>query len=83
VEKLIEETLQDQDHLRELLSVCEGINLTFLYLEYNNLYHALGYIFLKVILNLFIAQRQIGETNLNEMSSRSHQILRLVCSLSA
>ncbi|KAJ4783826.1 ATP binding microtubule motor family protein [Rhynchospora pubera] len=46
VEKLIEETLRDQDHLRELLSICA-------------------------------AQRQIGETNLNEMSSRSHQILRL------
>ena len=25
------------------------------------------------------AQRQIGETSLNETSSRSHQILRLVC----
>ncbi|KAK4429330.1 Kinesin-like protein KIN-7F [Sesamum alatum] len=46
VDKLIEVTLRDFDHLRELLSVCE-------------------------------AQRQIGETTLNEMSSRSHQILRL------
>ncbi|KAJ3692746.1 hypothetical protein LUZ60_011841 [Juncus effusus] len=46
VEKLMEETLRDHDHLRELLSICE-------------------------------AQRQIGETQLNEVSSRSHQILRL------
>jgi hypothetical protein len=27
---------------------------------------------------IFSAQRQIGETSLNEVSSRSHQILRLV-----
>ncbi|XP_038717645.1 kinesin-like protein KIN-7E isoform X2 [Tripterygium wilfordii] len=46
VEKLIEETLRDSDHFRELLSICA-------------------------------AQRQIGETSLNETSSRSHQILRL------
>ncbi|CAL9079120.1 unnamed protein product [Musa textilis] len=46
VEKLTEETLRDQWHLKELLCVCE-------------------------------AQRQVGETSLNEMSSRSHQILRL------
>ncbi|KAF8099837.1 hypothetical protein N665_0237s0088 [Sinapis alba] len=46
VEKLIEETLRDWNHFKELLSIC-------------------------------IAQRQIGETALNEVSSRSHQILRL------
>ncbi|XP_074586712.1 kinesin-like protein KIN-7J [Curcuma longa] len=46
VEKLTEETLSDQMHLKELLSFCE-------------------------------AQRQVGETSLNETSSRSHQILRL------
>ncbi|KAI4389953.1 hypothetical protein MLD38_002117 [Melastoma candidum] len=46
IEKLIEETIEDQDHFHELISICE-------------------------------AQRQIGETSLNEMSSRSHQILRL------
>ncbi|XP_042434467.1 kinesin-like protein KIN-7G [Zingiber officinale] len=46
VEKLTEETLRDESHLKELLSICE-------------------------------AQRQIGETSLNETSSRSHQILRL------
>ncbi|XP_038970744.1 kinesin-like protein KIN-7F isoform X2 [Phoenix dactylifera] len=52
VEKLTEETLRDQSHLKELLSLCE-------------------------------AQRQIGETSLNEMSSRSHQILRLMIESSA
>ncbi|WOL07566.1 kinesin-like protein KIN-7F [Canna indica] len=46
IEKLIEETLRDWNHLKELISVCEG-------------------------------QRKIGETSLNEASSRSHQILRL------
>lgn len=35
-------------------------------------------IFLALILNFFSAQRKIGETSLNETSSRSHQILRLV-----
>ncbi|KAL5847763.1 hypothetical protein ACOSQ3_011287 [Xanthoceras sorbifolium] len=52
VEKLIEETLEDWSHLKELLSICE-------------------------------AQRQIGETSLNETSSRSHQILRLTIESSA
>ncbi|KAF6160548.1 hypothetical protein GIB67_019488 [Kingdonia uniflora] len=46
VDRLIEETVIDQDHLHELLSLCA-------------------------------TQRQIGETCLNENSSRSHQILRL------
>ncbi|XWS33833.1 hypothetical protein CRYUN_Cryun22dG0116900 [Craigia yunnanensis] len=52
VEKLTEETLQDWNHFKELLSVCE-------------------------------AQRQIGETSLNETSSRSHQILRVMIESSA
>ncbi|KAL4355422.1 hypothetical protein GQ457_06G039670 [Hibiscus cannabinus] len=52
VEKLTEETLQDWNHFKELLSVCE-------------------------------AQRQIGETTLNEASSRSHQILRVTVESSA
>eukprot|EP01018_Ginkgo_biloba_P039375 Gb_04377 [translate_table: standard] len=46
VEKLVEETVKDEDHLQKLLAMCE-------------------------------AQRQVGETSLNESSSRSHQILRL------
>lgn len=52
VERLTEEILRDQNHLEELLSICE-------------------------------AQRQIGETSLNETSSRSHQILRLTVESSA
>lgn len=52
VEKLIEETLRDQSHLKDLLSICED-------------------------------QRKIGETSLNETSSRSHQILRLTIESSA
>ncbi|CAN0906465.1 Kinesin-like protein KIN-7E [Linum grandiflorum] len=46
VDKLIEENIQDWNHLQQLLSICE-------------------------------AQRHIGETALNEFSSRSHQIIRL------
>ncbi|CAB4296217.1 unnamed protein product [Prunus armeniaca] len=52
IEKLSEEILRDQNHLQELLSICE-------------------------------AQRKIGETSLNETSSRSHQILRLTIESSA
>ncbi|KAJ1430584.1 P-loop containing nucleoside triphosphate hydrolase [Sesbania bispinosa] len=46
VEKLVEETANDDKHLRHLISICE-------------------------------AQRQVGETALNDNSSRSHQIIRL------
>ncbi|VFQ87186.1 unnamed protein product [Cuscuta campestris] len=46
VEKLVEETAANDEHLRELISICD-------------------------------AQRQVGETSLNETSSRSHQIIRL------
>ncbi|CAH9092781.1 unnamed protein product [Cuscuta epithymum] len=46
VEKLVEETAANDQHLRQLISVCD-------------------------------AQRQVGETSLNETSSRSHQIIRL------
>ncbi|KAL7091927.1 hypothetical protein ACP275_12G134000 [Erythranthe tilingii] len=46
VEKLIEEVIKDDQHLRHLISICE-------------------------------AQRQVGETALNDKSSRSHQIIRL------
>lgn len=77
VERLTEETLTDMSHLMELLAVCEG--KTFL-VSHQCLF---GF---QVITSLFFyfclilaAQRQIGETALNETSSRSHQILRLVC----
>ncbi|XP_010537463.1 PREDICTED: kinesin-like protein KIN-7A isoform X2 [Tarenaya hassleriana] len=46
VEKLVEETTNNDQHLRHLISICE-------------------------------AQRQVGETALNDTSSRSHQIIRL------
>ncbi|XP_057806591.1 kinesin-like protein NACK2 [Salvia miltiorrhiza] len=46
VDKLIEEVVKDDHHLRHLISICE-------------------------------AQRQVGETSLNDRSSRSHQIIRL------
>ncbi|KAL4012645.1 hypothetical protein IC575_029754 [Cucumis melo] len=46
VEKLVEETANNDQHLRQLISICE-------------------------------AQRQVGETALNDYSSRSHQIIRL------
>ncbi|XP_068641151.1 kinesin-like protein NACK1 [Aristolochia californica] len=46
VEKLVEETANDSQHLKHLISICE-------------------------------AQRQVGETALNDTSSRSHQIIRL------
>ncbi|XP_074313279.1 kinesin-like protein KIN-7E [Silene latifolia] len=52
VEKLTEEKLNDRNHLRKLISICE-------------------------------AQRKIGETSLNEQSSRSHQILKLTIESSA
>lgn len=52
VEKLTEEKLNDWNHLKKLLSICE-------------------------------AQRKIGETSLNEQSSRSHQILKLTIESSA
>ncbi|KAI3463865.1 hypothetical protein Pfo_020528 [Paulownia fortunei] len=46
VEKLVEETAKDDQHLRHLIHICD-------------------------------AQRQVGETALNDTSSRSHQIIRL------
>eukprot|EP01018_Ginkgo_biloba_P037049 Gb_39636 [translate_table: standard] len=46
VERLVEETAKDSQHLRQIIAVCE-------------------------------AQRQVGETALNDTSSRSHQIIRL------
>ncbi|PSS02060.1 Kinesin-like protein [Actinidia chinensis var. chinensis] len=46
VEKLIEEVVNDGQHLKHLIGICE-------------------------------AQRQVGETALNDKSSRSHQLVRL------
>lgn len=71
MEKLTEETLRDWGHLKELLSICEGRALSGNLVFYVMLYF-------KCILCIISAQRQIGETLLNEKSSRSHQIIRLV-----
>lgn len=83
VEKLIEEPLKDWDHFQELFSVCEGKILSSLALTGEFVVTAVISLSLSLsLVNSVIvhstAQRQIGETALNETSSRSHQILRLV-----
>jgi centromeric protein E len=72
VEKVTEEILRDWSHLKELLSICEGKAFYKILLFFNILY-------LYIISCIIAAQRQIGETMLNERSSRSHQIIKLVC----
>ena len=72
LEKLTEETLRDWGHLKELLSFCEGKGICIIFLTEFGLYLYIAYYVL-------VAQRQVGETYLNEKSSRSHQIIRLVC----
>jgi hypothetical protein len=80
VEKLTEETLRDKGHLLELLAVCEGMETEFCFLIARNRQHLLVCFSSSALILLVCgtAQRQIGETALNETSSRSHQILRLV-----
>lgn len=75
MEKLTEETLRDRSHLKSLLCICEGKKFCKMYC----LLSAELMITYLYVLYYFSAQRQIGETSLNETSSRSHQILRLVC----
>lgn len=75
VEKVTEETLRDWNHLQELLSACEGKALYKVQLLLDQA------AFLHILITA-AAQRRIGETSLNERSSRSHQIIRLVCSVS-
>lgn len=72
MDKLTEETLRDWSHVQELLSACEGNNV----LKVSWFYLMVPYPNMQAL--LLAAQRQIGETSLNETSSRSHQILRLV-----
>ncbi|CAI0382922.1 unnamed protein product [Linum tenue] len=76
IDKLIEETVEDWNHLQELLSICEGkkhdssqehCDEIEMQLDFNA----------EVRFSCGAAQRHIGETALNEFSSRSHQILRL------
>jgi len=75
VEKLTEETLRDWNHFKELLSICIGTYFPNMYSI--NTFSVLVTSFTKYH-PIIAAQRQIGETALNEVSSRSHQILRLV-----
>lgn len=82
VEKLVEETASSDQHLRQLISICDGKLLN------NNLHSATIQLYLcpsvyKPIIFYAPAQRQVGETALNDTSSRSHQIIRLVSSLNA
>ena len=73
MEKVTEEILRDWSHLKELLSICEGKAFYKILLLNFNILH------LYIIWCIIAAQRQIGETLLNERSSRSHQIIKLVC----
>ncbi|CAB80558.1 kinesin like protein [Arabidopsis thaliana] len=66
VEKATEETLRDWNHLKELLSICEGKTQKTCFLKSK-----------LTCFYIFAAQRKIGETSLNERSSRSHQMIRL------
>jgi centromeric protein E len=76
VENLTEVILRDWNHLKGLTAVCEGEIL----ITINSLYFAeLVNIASDLLYMLVIAQRKTGETFLNEKSSRSHQILKLVC----
>lgn len=66
--------------------MCEGVEINFLSSHPVNLDIAIrvaAHLFLQSGDHFFFAcvtaQRQIGETAMNEASSRSHQILRLVC----
>ncbi|OVA12871.1 Kinesin [Macleaya cordata] len=77
VDKLTEETLRDWSHVKELLSACEGND----FLRLSLFYLMIAYLNMQPL--LLTAQRQIGETSLNETSSRSHQILRLTIESSA
>lgn len=66
--------------------MCEGVEMNFLSFFPVNLDIAIrvaAHLFLQsgdhFVFACVTAQRQIGETAMNEASSRSHQILRLVC----
>ena len=79
VENLTEVVLRDWNHLKGLISVCEGAKL--ITYSRHTLFVIGETVYLTCAYVLAIAQRRTGETFLNEKSSRSHQILRLVCSL--
>ena len=79
VENLTEVILRDWNHLKGLVSVCEGA----LFITNSSLYliKLVNIASSYLLYVLVIAQRRTGETFLNEKSSRSHQILKLVCLL--
>jgi len=72
VEKLQEEIAKDSQHLRHLISICEG--------NYRVLSKKKKWIVIITLMafQMIAEQRQVGETALNDTSSRSHQIIRLV-----
>jgi centromeric protein E len=79
VKNLTEVILRDWNHLKGLPVVCEGAilvtNSSLYFVELLNIASHLLYV-------IVIAQIRIGETFLiNEKSSRSHQILKLISAL--
>jgi centromeric protein E len=84
VERLTEVTLRDWDHLHKLLSICQGKEpcVSFCFTKWHYIYLIFVFTVLMFMLLsgccMLAAERKIGETSLNETSSRSHQILRLV-----
>lgn len=82
MDKLIEEVVKNDQHLRHLISICEGnakmkMFIFACFIEYIYSTSLLNYNALPI--HVLVAQRQVGETSLNDKSSRSHQIIRLVC----
>lgn len=83
VEKLTEETLTDRGQLQRLLSICAGIGCSITILFYDLQLYRLSGALLQAIYACFLAaERTTEETAMNEASSRSHQIIRLVFLLS-
>ncbi|KAI3973159.1 hypothetical protein MKX01_020894 [Papaver californicum] len=77
VEKLVEEVAKDSNHLKSLIKICEGMQVQLLYLV-RWFYFIFGNAESQYLRRfIFAAQRQVGETALNDTSSRSHQIIRL------
>lgn len=81
VEKLVEETANNDQHLRHLISICEGTLMkvvNWFWLACSSKMCRELRLILALLCVAFLAQRQVGETALNDTSSRSHQIIRLV-----
>lgn len=96
VDKLKEEVVRDVEHLRQVIKICEGTHFAYtisiflnlqtqnslLKLDLGTMHTPCETLPSKASLWAIAAQRQVGETSLNDMSSRSHQIIRLVSSYS-